>query len=129
MSFKFAYEQCSAGGARLDAGLVEVAQVGSGLPRLLPQHHGLGVDQPAHTGPSKNFIHIANVRTGALWACGLVGWSKRATTREHQRLPHGTPEVYSCAASLLTPNGIHAWRVGTYFFDAVAEGVCSSFRA
>jgi len=34
----------------LDGGLVQVAQVGGGLPRLLPQHHRLGIDQPA--GPS-----------------------------------------------------------------------------
>mmetsp|Transcript_13927 Transcript_13927/g.34321 ORF Transcript_13927/g.34321 Transcript_13927/m.34321 type:complete len:229 (+) Transcript_13927:118-804(+) len=30
---------------RLDGGLVEVAQVGGGLARLLAEHHGLGADQ------------------------------------------------------------------------------------
>ena len=31
----------------LYGGLVQVAQIGSRLPRLLPQHHGLRVYQPA----------------------------------------------------------------------------------
>ena len=64
---------------RLDGRLVEVTHIGGRLPWLLPQHHGLWIDQPANL-PTSNFtilgwchiLAVIDTYVVVFWSCQIT---------------------------------------------------------